>query len=304
MRRTSIILDMPSELLHEIYDLLEVDDRLSLNRALPPRRRVLKTSRTSVKDDRALYAMSRALKRMPPDRRGGLIRKRGPLRRFLISHATDPTVRAIAIAASVEMGSVRLTDVELLPVAGATSNAVRSKAEALVAALEAGDVAALRAFTAGSAGLASETDGGLASAGGAMVELLRERLHQPDFVDAILGDAVACEVFCSAVRAAAPFGPRISLFDLLNHLMFDLVERLLAMGSQVRAAFGVRDEDVREFMSSHSVAILCCRSSKSGETARFVLRKFGDVLSDARRATLLEDAVEHANVRAVEAWLM
>ena len=94
--RGTRLLDMPPELLNEIYDLLEVDDRLSLNRAMPPRRRVLKTSRTSVGDDRALYAMSRALKRVPPDRRDQLIRKRGPLRRFLVSHAADPTVRAIA----------------------------------------------------------------------------------------------------------------------------------------------------------------------------------------------------------------
>ena len=303
IRGTATLLELPPELLHEVYDRLEVDDRLALNRALPPRRRVLRTSRTTVQDDRALYAISRALKRVPAERRGQLVGARGPLRRFLLSHASDPTVRAIAAGVGVGVG---------VGVGNGVGNGVgvgvgksHSKADALIAALETRDVAALRAFEPDpDLPLAVDAGMGLAGAGGDMVTLTKELLHQPDVVGAILGNAAACEVFCSAVSAAAPFGPRIRLFDLINHCRFEDVERLLAMGPDVRAAFGVRDEDVREFVSSHSVATLCCgEDGASGGMARFVLRTFGGALTDARRAALLEAAVANANVNAVEAWL-
>ncbi len=293
------LLSLPTELLHEVYDRLEVADRLALNIALPPPHRVRRTRRTSLEADRALHAMSRALKRMPPDRRAQLMSRRGPLRRLMAAHAADPTVRALA----EEAPRPPPPDGPALPGPGPERG---GDADRLLAALEAGDAAALRGFSAGTASRPpvgrAETE--LADSGREIVEALRERGFAPELVGAVLADPGARGVFCAAVAATAPFGPRIRLFDLLNHRRFDVVDLLRASGDAgMNAAFGTRDEDVREFVGSKLPHLFCGDSPHSAAVVRFIMDRFGERLSAAQVDAMLEAAAGNAAVEAAEAIL-
>ena len=109
-------------------------------------------------------------------------------------------------------------------------------------------------------------------------------------------------MFCAAVGATAPFGPRIRLFDLLNHGRFDVVDLLRASGDAgMNEAFGTRDEDVREFMGSELPRLFCDDSPLSTAVVRFILDRFGEGISAAQVDAMLEAAAGNAAVEAVEA---
>jgi hypothetical protein len=312
---------LPMDLVHDVYDRLEVGDRLSLNRALPPSRRVLQTRRTSVKVDRQLYALSRGLKRLAPDRRRFLMTAGMPLklRMFMVRHASDPTVLALLAEYGVVTAGPSAEPEDQGP-RPAAPRAASGNVDVLLNLLDLRDGAGIRAFSSRSDddAVACARDGSpfgsmdeLARAGREMVGLLVT--STADVVDAVLSNADARRVFVAAAKAAAPFGPRIQLFDLLNRHRLNIVERLLRLrlpaggdddedddeaGPELRAVFGVCDAGVREFLASHAALICCAGTTRSAEMTRFVLRHFGRDITGAIRADLLDAAVGNFDVEA------
>ena len=84
----SLLLDLPTELRHRVYDALEIDDRIRLNAALPREDRITRTMRTDAKRDRTLGVVARFMKR----RHVPFRELEGKIRMFVRENGDDPTI--------------------------------------------------------------------------------------------------------------------------------------------------------------------------------------------------------------------
>ena len=269
-----MLLNLPTDVLHDVYDRLEVDDRMALNEALPRARRITRTRRTTSDLDRQLHSVSRGLKRVPRSRREQLMGPGGPraLRAFLNRHADDPTVSSL------------------------TARGQRSAWDDLLALVQAGagSLPELRTFSR----LHPEEDGTTSERKDVIAALLSlPPAVAVETLRAALADATAGAMLRSAV-GHRPHGR--FLFDMLNYRQYDIVEHLLASGEEaLRADFGLSDESVVHFVADYA-HILC----NDADCVRFILRVFGHALSQEQRTSLLEDAVGRMDLPVVDALLL
>ena len=260
-----MLLDLPSDVLHAVYDMLLVEDRRSLNSALPRQRRI----RTSADLDRKLHCISTGLKRLSPEQRKRVVRGRD-LSRFLEAHPADPTVRRIADADDEGGGGMM------------------SPVDALVVAIQAKDARAARAVPAsdlqGNAFHASDVVRALIGSG-AVEALLPELLEVPLFVDAL--------------RIYTEFWKSSFLFDLIVRREGAALRRLFSLPDpEARRRACVAEENVEHFWTNSAMHVCV-----APDAAEFMLETMAGHVTERRLASLVETCVSQLNVPVLEVLL-
>lgn len=93
------LLEMPTELLWHVYDMLEISERTRLNMALPRAACITSTTRTTPDNDKKLSVVHRLFKRRNQNAGSASVVAFAdlscPMRRFFQQNRCDPTIRAL-----------------------------------------------------------------------------------------------------------------------------------------------------------------------------------------------------------------
>ena len=86
-----MFLELPTEIQHTIYDKLVIDDRMSLNKALPKKKRIVQTINTCKQKDKRLYIIKQVFKKHKVSTND----ISGKLYDFLCENRDDPSIQCI-----------------------------------------------------------------------------------------------------------------------------------------------------------------------------------------------------------------
>jgi hypothetical protein len=270
--------DLPVEVLHAVYDMLIVEDRLSLNMALPKHRRISSTIKTSTELDTKLHCISRSMKRLSPEQHQRVLGKNqrlnGNLRRLLDAHASDPTVKRI-LGDEVAVAEVPKAD---------------QVVDAFVAAIQTKDVAAIER-------MAKEEEQDLAGNCFHASDIVRALVGIDD-IPTLLPKLLGTALFVDALRIYNLFWKSSFLFDLVIRRQGVAIGQILALPEDERQKAGFGEENIAHFWISGAM-----HACSSPEAAEFLLETMAQHVTDERLASLIEACVGQVNVPVLEVLL-